>query len=176
MAATVAALAVTVDGMETEFPLSGRALVVLVDDQVESDDRRGPLIAELLAEDGFLVDAFVSVPSDVHEIRKALETAVIGGVDLVVTVGGTGVGPRDVTPEATEQVLDQRIPGIAEALRSSGLAAGSVDACVSRGVVGVSGSTLVVNIASERAAIRDGMATLGPLVRRVIGQLSSIED
>jgi len=84
---------------------------------------------------------------------------VIGGVDLVITVGGTGVSPRDVTADATAGVLDRPIPGIAEAIRASGLAAGAVDAGLSRGLVGVSGSTLVVNLASSRAAIRDGMAT-----------------
>jgi molybdenum cofactor synthesis domain-containing protein len=110
------------------------------------------------------------------EIRNALNTAVIGGVDLVVTVGGTGVSPRDVTPDATSGVLDRVVPGVAEALRSSGLAAGAVDAGLSRGLCGVSGSTLVVNLASSRAAVRDGMATLTPLVTYVIEELSGLDE
>ena len=109
------------------------------------------------------------------EIRNALNTAVIGGVDLVVSVGGTGVTPRDVTPEATHDILDRELLGIAEALRASGLAAGIVDAGLSRGLAGISGSTLVVNIAGSRSAVRDGMATLNPLAVQIIGQLSSLE-
>ena len=100
----------------------------------------------------------------------------IGGVDLVVTVGGTGVSPRAVTADATHGVLDRPIPGIAEAIRASGLAAGAVDAGLSRGLVGVSGSTLVVNLASSRAAVRDGMATLTPLISHVIAELSGMEE
>ncbi|AFE12272.1 molybdopterin biosynthesis protein [Mycobacterium tuberculosis RGTB423] len=87
----------------------------------------------------------VAVSADEVEIRNALNTAVIGGVDLVVSVGGTGVTPRDVTPEATRDILDREILGIAEAIRASGLSAGIVDAGLSRGLAGVSGSTLVVN-------------------------------
>lgn len=159
-------------------PQIGRALVVIVDDRVnhgEARDRTGPLVAELLEEAGFVVDGAVSVPGEAVAIRNALNTAVIGGVDLVITVGGTGVSPRDVTSDATAGVLDRPIPGIAEAIRASGLAAGAVDAGLSRGLVGVSGSTLVVNLASSRAAVRDGMATLSPLVAHVISELSGLE-
>ncbi|ALL74414.1 molybdenum cofactor biosynthesis protein [Pseudonocardia sp. EC080610-09] len=161
--------------MEMPGPQIGRALVVIVDDRVsggERSDETGPLVTELLEEANFLVDGVVTAPGDVVAIRSALNTAVIGGVDLVVTVGGTGVSPRDVTPDATTGVLDRPVPGIAEAVRASGLAAGAVDAGVSRGVVGVSGSTLVVNLAASRAAVRDGMATLTPLVPHVISELS----
>ncbi|MGH3432617.1 MAG: MogA/MoaB family molybdenum cofactor biosynthesis protein [Thermocrispum sp.] len=153
----------------------GRALVVIVDDRVangEIEDAAGPLVSELLKEAGFIVDGTVTVHADTVAIRNALNTAVIGGADLVVTVGGTGVSRRDVTPDATQGVLDQPIPGNAEALRSSGIAAGAVDAGVSRGLVGVSGSTLVVNLAGSRSAVRDGMATLSSLVPHVIEELS----
>ncbi|MDO5512681.1 molybdenum cofactor biosynthesis protein B [Corynebacterium sp.] len=157
---------------ESTPPARRRALVVLVADHVlgsgEDTDR---LVTELLVEAGFSVDAVVSVRSKKSQIRQAIETAVVGGVDLVLTVGGTGVGPRDRTPEATRSVLDQLVPGIAQALRSSGLACGAVDACTSRGISGVSGSTVVVNLAASRAAVRDGMATLTPLVHHVIDQL-----
>ena len=111
------------------------------------------------------------VRNDQSQIRQAIETAVIGGVDLVVSIGGTGVGARDCTPEATSSVVDMRVPGVAQALRSSGQACGAVDACTSRGICGISGSTVVVNLASSRAAIRDGMATLGTLVHHLIDQL-----
>ncbi|MBB5067209.1 MULTISPECIES: molybdenum cofactor biosynthesis protein B [Saccharopolyspora] len=165
--------------MERSAQRLGRALVVVVDDraaQGEQEDSIGPLVTELLEEAGFIVDGTVAVAGETVDIRNALNTAVIGGVDVVITVGGTGVSPRDVTPDATSGVLDMPVPGIAEALRASGLAAGAVDAGVSRGLAGVSGSTLVVNLAGSRAAVRDGMATLSPLVTHVIEQLSGLEQ
>ncbi|HEY4023548.1 MAG TPA: MogA/MoaB family molybdenum cofactor biosynthesis protein [Pseudonocardiaceae bacterium] len=165
--------------MEHSAQRLGRALVVIVDDRLahgEHDDKTGPLVTELLEEGGFIVDGIVAVAGEVVDIRSALNTAVIGGVDLVITIGGTGVSPRDVTPDATSSVLDRPIPGIAEALRSSGLAAGAVDAGISRGLVGVSGSTLVVNLAASRGAIRDGMATLSALVPHVIEELSGLDE
>lgn len=168
----------TVGIMEFETPRTGRALVVIVDDRVahgDNPDSAGPLVTELLAEAGFAVDGVVTVSADEVEIRNALNTAVIGGVDLVISVGGTGVSPRDVTPDATSDVLDRELQGIGEALRSSGFSAGAMDAGQSRGLVGLSGSTLVANLASSRAAIRDGMATLLPLASHVIEELSRVE-
>lgn len=164
--------------MTTTPPHAGRALVVSISDDLvhgQHDFGAGALVTELLIEAGFTVDGSVAVPSDPTDIRNALNTAVIGGVDLVVTVGGTGVAPRDVTPDVTAEVIDRELPGIAQALRWSGMAAGVVDAVVSRGLVGISGSTLVANIASSRAAIRDGLATLIPLAGHVISELSDPE-
>jgi molybdenum cofactor synthesis domain-containing protein len=164
--------------MEMAPPRLGRALVVIVDDRAahtEHQDTIGPLVTELLEEGGFVVDGVVTVPGEAVAIRNALNTAVIGGVDLVVSVGGTGVTPRDVAPEATRDILDREILGIAEAIRASGLSAGITDAALSRGLAGVSGSTLVVNLAGSRYAVRDGMATLNPLAAQIIGQLSSLE-
>ncbi|WP_147592694.1 MogA/MoaB family molybdenum cofactor biosynthesis protein [Corynebacterium provencense] len=148
------------------------ALVVLVSDQIAPGDQSGELVAELLAEEDFMVDAVLTVESSQASVRQALETAVVGGADLVITVGGTGAGPRDMTPEATKKVLDKRIPGLSQALRASALACNAIDGGLSRGVAGVSGSTVVVNLASSRSAIRDGMATLCPLARYVIGELN----
>ncbi|CAM3219221.1 MogA/MoaB family molybdenum cofactor biosynthesis protein [Tsukamurella hominis] len=162
----------------------GRALVIVVDDHLQPGASRasgagksvGSLVTELLEEAGFEVDAVVVVPAEEVDVRNALNTAVIGGVDLAVTIGGVGVGARDVTPEATEEILDKKLPGICEALRSSGLAAGATDAGLSRGLAGVSGSTVVVNLASSRAAIRDGMATLTPLATHVIRHIAGGDD
>jgi molybdenum cofactor synthesis domain-containing protein len=167
----------TVAPMEQGVELVGRALVVVVDDRTAhgDEDHSGPLVTELLTEAGFVVDGVVAVAADEVEIRNALNTAVIGGVDLVVSVGGTGVTPRDVTPEATLDLLDREILGIGEAIRASGLSAGIIEAALSRGLAGVSGSTLVVNLAGSRYAVRDGMATLNPLATQIIGQLSSLE-
>jgi molybdenum cofactor synthesis domain-containing protein len=171
-------LPATVTDMERSAQRLGRALVVIVDDRVahgEHEDSTGPLVMELLEEAGFIVDGTVAVAGETVSIRNALNTAVIGGVDLVVTVGGTGVSPRDVTADATAGVLDRPIPGVAEALRAAGLAAGAIDAGISRGLVGVSGSTLVVNLAGSRGAVRNGMATLSALVPHVIEELSSLD-
>lgn len=170
--------AVTVASMtEIEAGPVGRSLVVIVNDRTAHGDQdtSGPLVTELLFEAGIVVDGVVAVEGDLTEIQNAVNTAVIGGVDLVVTVGGTGVTPRDVTPEATQPLLDRELLGIAEAIRSSGLAAGVTEAGLSRGVAGISGSTLVVNLAGTRAAVRDGMATLTPMAIQIIEQLSSLE-
>ncbi|WP_040766392.1 molybdopterin-binding protein [Tsukamurella sp. 1534] len=162
--------------------VTGRALVVVVDDHVQpgvssqAGKSVGTLVTELLEEANFEVDAVVVVPAEEVAVRNALNTAVIGGVDLAVTIGGVGVGARDVTPEATEEILDKKLPGICEALRASGLAAGAPDAGLSRGLAGVSGSTVVVNLASSRAAIRDGMATLSPLATHVIRHIAGGDD
>ncbi|GAB3132480.1 MogA/MoaB family molybdenum cofactor biosynthesis protein [Tsukamurella serpentis] len=160
---------------------TGRALVIVVDDHLQpgaagSGKSVGSLVTELLEEAEFEVDAVVVVPAEEVDVRNALNTAVIGGVDLAVTIGGVGVGARDVTPEATEEILDKKLPGICEALRASGLAAGAPDAGLSRGLAGVSGSTVVVNLASSRAAIRDGMATLTPLAGHVIRHIAGGDD
>lgn len=177
--ATIGMLSTTVEHMDRHTSIAGRALVVVIDDRAsrgDTADIQGPLVSELLIEEGFLVDGTVVVSSDELEIRNALNTAVIGGVDLVVSIGGTGVSPRDITPEVTLEVLDRHLHGIAAALRSSALAAGSVEGGLSRGVAGISGSTLVVNLPSSREAVRDGMATLGRLARHVIGELSRVDE
>src|SRR6201995_642650 len=104
----------------------GRALVVVVDDRTahgDEEDHSGPLVTELLTEAGFVVDGVVAVQADEVEIRNALNTAVIGGVDLVVSVGGTGVTPRDVAPEATRDILDRGILGSAKAVLAAVVAA-----------------------------------------------------
>lgn len=155
---------------EAEAPRT--AMVVLIaDHEIRSGVDTDRLVTELLAEGGFRVDAVVEVSKDTQSIMNAIETGVVGGADFVLTVGGTGVSPRDNTPEATRELIDQAVPGIAQALRSSGLYCGAVDACTSRGISGVSGSTVIVNLAASRAAIRDGMATLTPLVHHLIDQL-----
>src|SRR5699024_9836104 len=149
-----------------------RALVVLATDHPdEVAEEYSSLCTELLQEAGFTVDGAITVRMKKSKIRQAIETAVVGGVDLVLTVGGVGVGPRDKVPEATREVLDQIVPGIAQAVRSSGQACGAVDACTSRGIAGVSGSTVVINLAPSRAAVRDGMATITPLVHHLVDQL-----
>ena len=160
---------------EVELPAQPCALAVLISDHKRNGaiaEGTDQLVLELLQEMGYKVDGVVSVKSKKSEIRKAIETGVVGGVDLVLTLGGTGVGPRDKTPEATRAVIDKVVPGVSQAIRSSGQACGAVDACTSRGICGVSGSTVVVNLASSRQAIRDGVSTAAPLVRHLIDELN----
>ena len=153
------------------------ALVILVGDGDKSgtpahfSQDTDKLITELLLEADFTTDAVVRVGPKRSHIREAIQTGVVGGADLVLTIGGVGVGPRNKTPDATRDMLDQILPGIGQALRASALGCGAIDASVSRGIAGVSGSTVIVNLAPSRAAIRDGMATLGPLVHFVVDQL-----
>jgi molybdenum cofactor synthesis domain-containing protein len=148
------------------------AFVVLVGDHFDDADAASSLMVELLEEAGYSVDAVVSTAAAKREIRKALDTAVVGGADLVVTLGGVGVGPRSKTPDATRKVLDVRLQGIEQAVRSSGMGAGILDAGLSRGLAGVSGQTVIINLAESRPAVRDGMATILPLVTHVIEDLS----
>ncbi|MDY6049264.1 MAG: molybdopterin-binding protein [Corynebacterium sp.] len=147
-----------------------QAMIVLVTDDPDSEAATADaeLLAELLEEGEFDIDGCVAVEASQATIRTALQTAIVGGVDLVVTVGGVGVGPRDKTPEATRGLLDQELPGVSQAIRNSGLVAGALDAAVSRGITGLSGSTLIINLAGSREAIRDGVSTLKPLAHFVI--------
>lgn len=140
-----------------------------------SSQPTGDVVTELLSEAGFNTHAVVEVNPKRSEIRKALETGVIGGADLILTIGGVGVGPRNKTPDATRDVLDQILPGVAQAVRASALSCGAIDGAVSRGIAGVSASTVIVNLAPSRAAIRDGMATITPLVHFLIDQLRKWE-
>jgi len=134
------------------------------------EDRTGPVIAAALRELGCVVDEVVVVP-DGAPVETALRDAVAAGVDAVVTTGGTGFTPTDRTPERTRAVLDLEIPGIAESLRARGVAQGVPTAVFSRGVVGVAGRTLVVNLPGSRGAVRDGLDVLLPLLVEAVRHL-----
>ncbi|MCL4422876.1 MAG: MogA/MoaB family molybdenum cofactor biosynthesis protein [Actinobacteria bacterium] len=136
----------------------------------ERGDRSGPLLANLLAELGYLVDGPVVVPDDVAAITAELYRSIESEYDLVFTTGGTGVAPRDVTPEATLAVVEREVPGIAELLRSS-VAQRVPTSWLSRGIAGTAGHTLVVNLAGSTGAVRDGISALSPLLGHVISQL-----
>jgi molybdenum cofactor synthesis domain-containing protein len=142
-----------------------KASVLTVSDGVhagEREDRSGDVLGELLREDGFAVTRRV-VPDDADEIASAIEE-LAAGASLVLTTGGTGFAPRDVTPEATREVLDREAPGIAEAIRADALAR-TPHALLSRGVAGLRGRTLVVNLPGSPGGCRDGYAVLRPALR-----------
>lgn len=135
-----------------------KALVLTVSDRVsagEATDTSGPAAVELLAGAG--IDADLAVVADgIESVAGALRAASEAGRPLVVTTGGTGMAARDVTPEATRQVIDREAPGLAEAMRAASLEV-TPHAMLSRGVAGIAGSTLVVNLPGSEKAVRESL-------------------
>jgi molybdenum cofactor biosynthesis protein B len=142
----------------------------------ERADKSGPLARELLQDNGFEVEPVVIVPDDEAAVAKALVELCDGlGVDVVLTTGGTGLSPRDVTPEATRPLLDREVPGIADAVRRAG-ADRVPTAALSRGTAGVRGRTLVVNLPGSTGGVRDGVGALVPLLGHAVAQIRGDDD
>ena len=140
-----------------------RAAVVTVSDGVSTgvrEDLSGDVLAELLRGEGFEVERTV-VPDDVEPIADAIKAFGDSGVSLVLTTGGTGFAPRDVTPEATRGVIDREAPALAEAIRADALAR-TPHALLSRGIAGLRGATLVVNLPGSPGGCRDGFEVVRP--------------
>jgi molybdenum cofactor synthesis domain-containing protein len=133
-------------------------------------DVSGPTVAAGLADLGLAVDEPVVV-ADGEPLLAALQAAVADGVDLVVTTGGTGHTPTDLTPEMTLRVVDRMSPGLAEAVRAYGVAHGVPTAMLSRGVAGIASSTLIVNLPGSPGGARDGVAALSPVLLHVLEQI-----
>lgn len=151
------------------------AFVITVSDRSargERADASGPRAVALLEGAGFQTDSAV-VPDGVESVQRAVTAAVNSGARLVVTTGGTGVGLRDLTPEATRPLIARELPGIAELLRREG-ARHNPMAVISRGLVGVTGAdsrALIVNLPGSVAAVEEGLAVLLPITEHILDQL-----
>lgn len=154
-----------------------KGAVITVSDRCASGTRQdasGPLAVELLRGHDVLVDEVVVVPDGIDPVRRALRAAVAGGARVVLTTGGTGVTPHDLTPEATAPLLVARLEGIEAQIRSYGLTMTPL-AGLSRGLVGVTSreadGALVVNAPGSRGGVKDTISVIGPLVPHVLEQL-----
>jgi molybdenum cofactor synthesis domain-containing protein len=150
-----------------------RAVVITASNRAASGvyaDTGGPLIVDALRDWGFEVGDAVVVP-DGEPVEHALRAAVADGAAAVVTTGGTGISPTDETPDRTRSVLAYEIPGLAEAIRAYGLAQGVPTAVLSRGVAGVAGRTVIVNLPGSRGGVKDGLAVLRDVLPHAVDQV-----
>ncbi len=150
----------------------GRALVVTASNRASQGvyaDKGGPLLAEALEKLGFTVDGPRVVP-DGDPVEQALREGVAAAYDVILTTGGTGISPTDRTPDATARVLDYEIPGIPQAIRAEGLAKVPT-AALSRGLAGVAGRTLIVNLPGSTGGVRDGLAVLSRVLPHAVDQI-----
>ncbi|MGN6303046.1 MAG: MogA/MoaB family molybdenum cofactor biosynthesis protein [Angustibacter sp.] len=150
-----------------------RAVVITASNRAAAGvyaDRGGPILVEGLRELGFEVGDPVVVP-DGEPVEQALRDAVADDVEVVLTTGGTGLTPGDLTPEMTRRVLDREAPGIAEAIRAYGVAGGVPTAMLSRGLAGFAARTLVVNLPGSSGGCRDGLAVLRPVLVHAVEQV-----
>lgn len=153
--------------------MTDSALVVTVSTRAAAGvyaDTSGPIIAAALAELGFTVVGPVVVP-DGDPVGEALRSAVEAGHAVVITTGGTGLNPNDHTPEQTRPVLLRELPHLAAAIAGYGSQHGVPTAVLSRGLAGVAGRTLIVNLPGSSGGARDGMAVLGPVLTHAVSQL-----
>lgn len=149
-----------------------RGLVVTASNRASAGvyaDKGGPLLADGLRALGFTVDGPRVVP-DGDPVEQALREGVAAGYDVVLTTGGTGISPTDRTPEATARVLDYEIPGIPQAIRAESLAQVPT-AALSRGLAGVAGRTLIVNLPGSTGGVRDGLAVLSRILGHAVDQI-----
>ena len=134
------------------------------------EDATGPLLVAALERLGFAVPAPVVVP-DGEPVGEAIAAAVASGARVVLTTGGTGLTPTDRTPEVTRPLLDREVPGLAEAIRAAGVAKGVPTAVLSRGLAGVAGQALVVNLPGSRGGVKDALGVLEPVLVHAVEQV-----
>ncbi|MBW9206951.1 MogA/MoaB family molybdenum cofactor biosynthesis protein [Mumia sp. zg.B53] len=154
-----------------------KALVITCSNRAAAgvyEDTTGPMIVQALREWGFDVDEPLVVP-DGPPVEEALREAVDLRHAAVVTTGGTGISPTDATPEATANVLDRELPGVAEAIRAYGVAHGVPTAMLSRGRAGVADQTVVVNLPGSRGGVRDGLAVLADVLVHAVEQVAGVD-
>jgi len=157
----------------SDLPAGARAVVVTASNRASAgvyEDRSGQALAQGLRDLGFEVEGPHVRPDDVDALVEVLRAAVAGGADVVLTTGGTGLSPTDVTPEATRQVIEREAPGIADAVRRYGEPAVPTSV-LSRGLAGTAGRTLVVSLPGSTGGVRDGVTVLAPVVGHAIAQL-----
>jgi len=150
--------------------LTNRAHVITVSDGVSAgtrEDVSGPALRSLLESSGFEVSGPEVVPDKHERISDAIVAAVVGGADFVVTTGGTGLGPRDVTPQATSMLIDYEVPGLGEVMRRSG-ASSTPMATLSRGLAGVRGHTLILNVPGSRKGATESLEAVLPVLGHAI--------
>ncbi|MEO8850527.1 MAG: MogA/MoaB family molybdenum cofactor biosynthesis protein [Allobranchiibius sp.] len=150
-----------------------RAVVITCSNRASSgvySDRSGPVLVAALRDWGFDTDDAVVVP-DGDPVGVALRAAVADGVELVLTTGGTGLSPTDHTPEQTAPLLDREVAGIPQALRAAGVAKGVPTAVLSRGLAGVSGRTLIVNLPGSTGGVKDAVEVLAGVIPHAVAQL-----
>lgn len=152
-----------------------RAGVLVASDRCAAgtaEDRSGPLAAELLRAAGWEVLGPQVVPDGVEPVAEGLRRLLHAGAQVVVTSGGTGVGPRDLTPEATRPLIARELPGVADAVRRHG-AARVPSAVLSRGLAGITeDGAVVVNLPGSTGGVRDGLAVLLPLLDHLLHQIA----
>ena len=149
-----------------------RAVVVTVSDRAsrgEQADESGPAVAALLAGAGYEIAPVAVVPDGVTSVAAAIRDAAGSGAALVVTTGGTGFAPRDLTPEGTRRIIDREAPGLAELMRAAGRAT-TPFADLSRGVAGVAGRTVVVNLPGSLAGATESLEAVLPILRHAVEQ------
>ena len=134
----------------------------------EREDTSGPQLKAMLSEQGFSVVAYAIVPDEINIIRETLQAwADVDKIDLILSTGGTGVSPSDLTPEATRAILDREIPGIGEAMRQASLQK-TPNAILSRGIAGIRKQSLIINLPGSKKAARENLEVVLPALQHAI--------